>query len=231
MGRLERLVLAKYAGELPHFVSSPCDNRRLWIQFASMTSPCFIVVEGIDGAGKSFVAGAICNYLQRQARRPVLTSEPTNGEFGRRIRKLARVERPSASEEYHLFLQDRAEHVEKFIKPQLAAGHDVICDRYFLSSVAYQGARGLDPEELLNDSIRRFPIPHLALYIDIPPEVSRLRTAARGHTDRFDDASDFAVVRKIYCAMRFPWLRRIDGTLPKEAVLAECHSAVDTVFS
>lgn len=195
-----------------------------------LPKPLFIAFEGIDGAGKSGLAKSIADLLLEMGRKPVLTYEPTNGQYGSRIRELARAERPTAEEEYNLFLHDRLEHVRDVIVPELSAGHDVLCDRYFLSSVAYQGARGLDYRALLDDSLTRFPIPDAAIYVDISPELSRERTKKRGITDRYDDSTDFARVRDIYRALSFPWLHTVDGSPPKHLVLKSCFIAIQSLL-
>ena len=129
-----------------------------------------VAFEGLDGSGKS-------TQLERQAARlraaghdVVATREPTPGPNGRRIRELAAAgERAPAPDELALFVADRREHVAEVIAPALARGALVLTDRYFLSTVAYQGARGLDPERLLRESEAEFPLPDLALLFDLDP--------------------------------------------------------------
>ena len=119
----------------------------------------FIVLEGIDGAGKSTQAKMLAKWFENKGYEVVLTKEPTDTAFGKLIRRLVLTggkegiidgARISKEAEALLFAADRAEHVKKLIEPSLKAGKVVISDRYFYSSLAYQWARGLDLEWLIN---------------------------------------------------------------------------------
>ena len=109
----------------------------------------FIVFEGIDGTGKSTQIKLLANTLVKLGHKVVLTREPTEGVYGQKIRALYQNRSAvSASEELELFIKDRREHIESVIKPALEAGNVVLCDRYFLSTAAYQGGAGCDPETI-----------------------------------------------------------------------------------
>ena len=109
----------------------------------------FIVLEGIDGSGKSEQARRLASWLRAQGRRVVETREPTDGEWGRRYRAWARGEtEASANEVLEYFIEDRKAHVAGLIEPALARGEDVVCDRYVASTLAYQAAHGLAREAL-----------------------------------------------------------------------------------
>src|SRR5688572_15418123 len=102
-----------------------------------------IALEGLDGCGKTTQAARIAEALHARGRDIVQTREPSEGPMGRKIRELARAgERVPAERELQLFTDDRRDHVAQVIEPALAAGRWVITDRYYLSTVAYQGARG-----------------------------------------------------------------------------------------
>ncbi|MDH3776874.1 MAG: dTMP kinase, partial [Desulfobulbaceae bacterium] len=98
----------------------------------------FIVFEGIDGTGKSTQLHLLAEKLRQLGYAVVATREPTNGPYGQKIRKLF-VDRGSVSqeEELELFIADRDQHVKEIIKPALSDGCVVICDRYYLSTIAY----------------------------------------------------------------------------------------------
>jgi dTMP kinase len=104
----------------------------------------FIIFEGIDGTGKSTQLHLLAEKLKQLDYAVVSTREPTNGPYGKKIRELF-VDRTAATleEELELFIADRDQHVQEVIAPALADGSIVICDRYYLSTVAYQGARGI----------------------------------------------------------------------------------------
>jgi hypothetical protein len=117
-----------------------------------------IAFEGLDGCGKGTQIARLREHLGDVE--AVFTREPTDGPHGRQIRAAARKGDPVAPEqELAWFTQDRREHVDSVIEPALAAGKLVITDRYYLSTVAYQGARGLDWQEILRDSEAAYPMP------------------------------------------------------------------------
>ena len=108
----------------------------------------------------------------------VTTREPTDGEFGRRIRTAARSGEPvSREQELDWFVADRRAHAAAVLRPQLAAGKVVLSDRYYLSSVAYQGARGCDPTRILEESEAEFPIPDLVVLLEIDPSAGLARVS------------------------------------------------------
>jgi len=138
----------------------------------------FICIEGIDASGKTTHARRLVENLRGKGLDAVYTTEPTSGEIGRLIQThiLQSQKRVPSVIEALLFAVDRIEHVENMIKPALREGKIVVSDRYVYSSLAYQGAAGLDLKWI--EEINKFAIqPDLAIYIDIPAEVvfERLR--------------------------------------------------------
>ena len=135
-----------------------------------------LAMEGIDGAGKTTQIRALESLL-RQAEVPhVATKEPTNGPWGRRIRESARTARMAPNDELEAFLRDRREHVTDLLTPSLQAGKVVLVDRYYFSTVAYQGARGLDPKDLLARNAFA-PEPDLLIVLDLPPKKASAASA------------------------------------------------------
>jgi len=139
----------------------------------------FICIEGLDGCGKTTQAKMLVKYLRRRGFDAVYTTEPSAGKVGKLIRRfvLDRQRRVSTALEALLFAADRVDHVESQVKPLLKQGKIVVCDRYIYSSLAYQGAAGLDLEWI--DYINRFALKvDLALFLDVEPEmvVERLKT-------------------------------------------------------
>ena len=104
-----------------------------------MSTGLLIAVEGIDGAGKSTQIPRIAEFYRSLGREVCTTAEPTRGRFGMEIRQAA--ERFSPAQERQLFVKDRRDHLETCIFPALQRGEVVITDRYFYSSIAYQGTR------------------------------------------------------------------------------------------
>ena len=136
-----------------------------------------IAFEGIDGAGKSTQAGLLHDYLLERGYNPLITKEPTDGPYGRRIKELALRGRDGidAEEEYLLFLNDRKEHVEDVVIPAIMDNRAVILDRYYFSTIAYQGARGFDPE-MIREQNESFAVkPDLVFILDIAPHKGLIR--------------------------------------------------------
>jgi dTMP kinase len=132
----------------------------------------FICIEGLDGSGKTTHAHRLVRKLQKKGFDAVYTTEPSRGELGKFIRGtvLEGKKRVPRVLEALLFAVDRVEHLEKDVKPALKEGKVVVSDRCVYSSLAYQGAAGLDLEWI--EEINRFALPpDLAIYIDVPPEV------------------------------------------------------------
>jgi dTMP kinase len=132
----------------------------------------FICIEGLDGSGKTTHAYRLVQNLQTKGFEAVYTTEPSEGEIGKFIRAsvLQGKKRVPRVVEALLFAVDRVEHLERDVKPALKNGKIVISDRCVYSSLAYQGAAGLDLEWI--EEINRFSLPpDLAIYIDVPPEI------------------------------------------------------------
>ena len=132
----------------------------------------FICIEGLDGSGKTTHAHRLVGNLQEKRFDAIYTTEPSRGELGTFIRGtiLEGKKRVPRVVEAVLFAVDRVEHINKDVKPALNEGKIVVSDRCVYSSLAYQGAAGLDLEWI--EEINRFALPpDLAIYIDVPPEV------------------------------------------------------------
>ena len=125
-----------------------------------MNRGILLVLEGIDGAGKSTQLARLAHRFSEAGREVVTTREPYDCDAGRRIRAMARSgETVAPATELAWFVEQRREHVADVIEPALSRAAVVISDRYFLSTVAYQGARGLDAGEILAASEAAFPVP------------------------------------------------------------------------
>lgn len=132
----------------------------------------FICVEGLDGCGKTTQTKLLVRRLRKKGYDVTYTAEPSRGEIGSFIKKycLHGLERVSSVVEALLFAADRFVHVEKEVIPALDEGKLVVSDRYVYSSLAYQGAAGLDVKwiETINEHAMR---PDLAIFIDVEPEI------------------------------------------------------------
>jgi dTMP kinase len=175
-----------------------------------------VTFEGLDGSGKSTHCARAADELERSGIRVVRTREPTDGPWGRRIRAMARSgETVPPPEELRWFVEDRREHVRDVIQPALAQGAFVLCDRYFHSTVAYQGARGLDPWQLLAEAEAEFPVPDRTLLFVVPVEEGLRRIELRGgvREPAFERADFLERVAEIFDAIaeRRDAVVRVDG--------------------
>ena len=161
----------------------------------------FIVLEGIDGAGHSTHAQRLKEWLEtgfpKLKGKVILTREPTDGPIGSLIRAALRGEFKIGPRALALlFTADRLEHVRTLIEPRLKEGYVVISDRYYLSTLAYQSASGVDLEWLmaLNADC---PRPDLTILLDAPAGVcwARIRSN-RPHLELFEDPSFLEAVRQ-----------------------------------
>ncbi len=174
----------------------------------------FITFEGGEGAGKSTQIRRLAERLTTSGRAVIVTREPGGTPTAESIRRLilsGLVKDLGANDEAILFAAARADHVERVIRPALAAGRWVLCDRFADSTHAYQGAGGGADEALLN-ALDRVAVgrtrPDLTLILDLPAEVGLARATARQANDREtpdhferDDAATHEVRRRAFLAI------------------------------
>jgi dTMP kinase len=173
-----------------------------------------IVFEGVDGAGKTTHVRLLDERLRREGYDVVCLKEPTEGPWGQKLRHLAQHGRQEVSPatELEWFLQDRREDVEHNIQPALARGQIVVLDRYYFSTIAYQGALQLDPEEIRVRNEAFAPPPDLLFLLELPAEQGFQRVRQRGALSHFERLDYLERVAAIFAAMRFPYLTRIDAS-------------------
>ena len=150
----------------------------------------FIAFEGIDGSGKTTLSKELYKFLTRRGIKAVWTREP----YDKRIRELILSEELSPWVETLLFLSDRGIHVRNFVKPHLQKGYTVITDRFYLSTLAYQGfGRGLELKllEELNNKVTEGLKPDITFLIDLPIEVALERLEKRGDSKSKFEKEEF----------------------------------------
>ena len=190
----------------------------------------FIVFEGIDGSGKSTHIKALADELRSQKYSVLQTSEPSKDRIGNFIRRYAERNdsRLTPETEALLFAADRFEHVKTIIEPALRRGRIVISDRYLYSSLAYQGAGGLEVD-WIREMNRFAPKPDLGILLDILPEFSLQRVNRRKTV--FEVSDYLRKVRNIYLQLvEGGELVRIDADKPRKAVQAEVFSLVQELL-
>jgi dTMP kinase len=182
-----------------------------------MSSGLFIVIEGIDGTGKSTQARRLAEWLTILGRDVILSREPTDGPWGTKLRQSATTGRMSPDDELECFLKDRRQHVEELIIPALAAGKVVILDRYYFSTMAYQGARGFDPQEIRRRNEEFAPTPDLLIILDLKVDAALERIGVRGDTaNEFEKRSNLERCQEIFLSLRdepFTTVISSEGTL------------------
>lgn len=162
----------------------------------------FITIEGIDGCGKSTQANRLSEWLEeRTHRKTIRTHEPYSfREFILTSKGI------SPMSELLLFLADRAEHVNTVILPALNDGHNVICERYNDSTLAYQcGGHGLNPEHVKSiiDSCK-FPEPDIKVMLEVNPELAYSRVLQRHNLNDKFESEGFSLIKRVsefYCSL------------------------------
>lgn len=186
----------------------------------------FICVEGLDGCGKTTQTKTLVKELRKMGYTAIYTAEPSRGKIGIFIKRycLHGGKRVSSIVEALLFAADRYEHVENEIVPALKNGKIVVSDRYVYSSLAYQGAAGLNLDWIRKINQHALA-PNLAIYIDVKPETVVQRLKPKKSV--MENLETQRKVREVY--MRFVEsgeLVKVDGNKSKKEVAREILSIV-----
>ncbi|QFY90572.1 dTMP kinase [Magnetovirga frankeli] len=201
----------------------------------------FITIEGIEGAGKSTCMAFLRQYIERQGLAVVETREPGGTPLGEDLRALLlghKHQGMSAKAELLLMFAARAEHLQQRIKPALARGDWVLCDRFTDATYAYQGAgRTLSAKrvEQIEDWVQGPLRPDLTLLLDIPVELGLERAGKRSTPDRFEAESlaFFRAVRQAYldiAAAQPERVKRVDASLSLGEVQGQLAELIDALL-
>lgn len=199
----------------------------------------FITLEGIDGAGKSTHVGWIADQLRARGLTVCVTREPGGTPLGERLRALLLDPQQQLAPESETLLMfaARNEHLHALIRPVLARGDWILCDRFTDATFAYQGGgRGI-PEarlEILESWVQGDTQPDLTLYFDVPIEIARQRLDSARTADRFEQEQGefFERVREGYLARarRFPGrIHVIDSRASVDEVRVALREALDAL--
>ncbi|MBA6068023.1 MULTISPECIES: dTMP kinase [Pseudomonas] len=204
-------------------------------------SGLFITLEGPEGAGKSTNRDYLAARLREQGVDVVMTREPGGTPLAERIRELLLApseERMAVDTELLLMFAARAQHLAEVIRPALARGAVVLCDRFTDATYAYQGGgRGLPVERIaiLEAFVQGELRPDLTLVFDLPVEVGLSRAAARGRLDRFEQEGQafFEAVRQAYlqrAGQQPQRYRLLDAAQPLSAVQQAIDALVPSIL-
>ena len=175
----------------------------------------FITFEGIEGSGKSTQIQMLKEFFEKKSLKAFFTKEPGSSEIGKEIRSilLNKENKVYPQTEIFLIFADRVQHVQEIIKPNLNEGKIVVSDRYYDSSVAYQGQReGISKIEIyeLIENLD-LPTPDITFLLDLPANVGLKRAKNRASLDRFEseEISFHEGVRQNYLDLQEQNLERI----------------------
>ena len=198
----------------------------------------FLTLEGVDGAGKSSHIEYIADAIRTKGAHVIVTREPGGTDFAERLRQTILTHEMSPILETLLVFAARADHVERVIKPALASGQWVICDRFTDATVAYQGAgNGVSTELIARLAEAAHPgvRPTRTLVFDCPYEIAAARLAKAGRAlDRFErqDRAFFERVRGAYLTLAKAEPERIvviDASRDAHAVRDQIKRALDSL--
>jgi dTMP kinase len=189
----------------------------------------FIVLEGIDGSGKTEQLRRLASWLRREGHEVVETQEPSDTEWGRLYRAWARGEHEASPETVlRYFIEDRREHVAGLIRPAVALGKIVVCDRYVASTLAYQSAQGISRQQLQCQlDAEGFPEPDLVLWLRLTVEEA-MRRLGEDAVERFERRSFLEGVDAEYARLG---LEEIDAAGDPEGVATRIRARVQLLLA
>ena len=187
-----------------------------------------IVFEGIDGSGKSTQAKLLQEKLTQRSFDVVCFREPSESRFGREIKEKALCpDSLTPQEELDLFMKDRRENVEKNLKPSLAKKKVVILDRYYFSTISYQGAKGIDTERIRVMNEEFAPRPDWVFILDVDPETGLERIKERKQRMRlFEQEEYLARVREIFRSLKGPNIVHLNALRPEQEISREIEEII-----
>ena len=192
-----------------------------------------VVFEGIDGSGKTTQAKLLYEHLIKKGLTVVLSKEPTDSIYGQKIKKLAQGERDLTKplDEYRLFVNDRKIHVENLIKPALQQKKIVILDRYYFSTIAYQGALGLDIGKIKEENESFSPVPEIVFLINVPPRVGiiRIQKGREETPNLFEQEKYLSDVNKVFNGLNEDYIVTLDGVDGIDIIHNKIINVIDDV--
>ena len=179
-----------------------------------------VVIEGIDGSGKSTQAELLRKYFKEKGKKVIKFREPSDSKWGKRIREKAKYSDGLTSEEqYILFLKDREHNFKNNLLPYLKKGYIVILDRYYHSTYAYQGAFGLDKRKILRENLRICSPPEMLFILDLPVNEAWKRISDRKKDSLFESIEFLKEVRENYYDFWGNDVHYISADQPPDSIL------------
>lgn len=200
----------------------------------SLKKGLLVALEGIDGTGKTTLIRQLEEYFSKRGLSVRTLREPTDGKYGQEIRRLGREGRHQVTpeQELDLFIRDRIEDCEKNIRPALAKNELVLIDRYYFSTVAYQGALGLETDRIWEMNEKIAVIPDLVLILDLPVDRSlkRITDHRKDEHDDFEKADFLEKAREIFISMNRPYICLIDADRDPESVFSDIREKIERLI-
>ncbi len=185
-----------------------------------------IAIEGIDGAGKSTQAKILKERLEKRGFDAILLKEPTSSKWGKIIKEISKkTESIDPYKELELFVKDREFNVKKNIIPFLKNKKIVIVDRYYISTIAYQGARGIDKENIKEMNEKFAPKPDIVFILDIDPDDS-LKRIRREKEILFERENFLKEVRKNFLETKINKTFILDAKLSVDEIADKIENLV-----
>ena len=187
-----------------------------------------IVFEGIDGGGKTTQAKILLEEFHNRGFDAVYFREPSDSKWGIEIKQKARQkDSVTPEEELELFILDRRENVTNHLRPALTEKKVVILDRYYFSTIAYQGAKGLDPGRIRELNEQFAVVPDLVFILDVDAGEGLTRIEKRKQKDLLFEQEEYLVkVRKIFNSFSEDYIFSIDSRKPIEEISVEISTIV-----
>lgn len=162
-----------------------------------------VVIDGIDGVGKTTQANLLRESLKLANIDAVLSKEPTSGQWGQVIRDSSIKGRLPLEQETEYFIKDRQEHINDLIRPSLVAGKVVILDRYYYSTISYQGARGANVSDVRKriEGLAIRPDIAFILNCDVTVALDRIKVSRGDIPNEFEKADYLKEVRAIFLSL------------------------------
>ena len=194
-----------------------------------------IAIEGIDGAGKTTQVRMLSEYFKHKGIDVVTFKEPTDGEYGQKIKVISRFGRHTVTpmEEFEIFLQNRIEDCRINIIPALEQNKLVIMDRYYFSNIAYQSVLGVNKEYIIKRNEEIAVIPDLVLILDVAVKIglSRIIHNRKEEHNHFEKEEYLDKVRQVFLSLKDSYIQIIDGTQTEDFVFSNLKNIVQDIIA